>query len=438
MVCRQCGRTLPDQAKFCIGCGLPTQQAPTPQPPVAPIPPVRQSYVPTPETPSAALPRDTSYGGPEDQRPEDRSFQPGGPAPFSRQTGFQAQPYYGRPRQQDPAWARRGYDPARTASTFSPEPEPEQLVESRAPGRRSGYVPVGLRVLSVFLCILLVCSGLAATAIGALRWSYNSGQVKDTVNALDLRKIEIPMEDGTVLSLIPFLENQAGIDLEQDYGISDRQVDTVMDQPFVKDFVGDVISDYTDYLFFGASLNALSRNRVVDFFRENDQEIERYTGFSFREHEHDLSYGVGNYLEHYDLDALFDNSLHARELSEDYLREKTGVNLDLIRSLLSTWIPIASLALVLLFLILIFLTLLRSPRSALTGIGISFAVIGVLDLLASLGLRIWLNTQHIHLTSIFLRPFSSKLAIIGVLTLVLGVVLILLRVLLRKPVEEEL
>lgn len=414
MICRQCGKNLPDKAKFCIGCGLPTQQAASPQIPIQPAARPRQSE---------AIPAAISYTPQAPAWPEQ-------PELYAPQ-----QPAY-PPRQPDRLRSSGGQGLSPAGLSRALEPVDENIVESRRPGSRGRTVPVGLRILSVFLCILLVASGITLSALLALRWSYSPSQVKSLVNAVDLRSIEIPMEDGSTLKLIPFLENQAGIDLEKDYGVTDREVDTVLDQPFMKDFLGGVVSDYTDYLFFGASLNALTRNRMVDFFRENDREIERYTGFSFREHENDLIYTADSYLDHYDLDAIFDNSLHAREISEEYLQQQTGVNLDLIRSFLSTWIVAISAVLAVLLILLIFLTLFRSPRSAVLCIGVSFAVLGGLDLLAGLAGKLWLNTQKIELVKLALQPFLNKLSIIGIAVLVLGLMLVVARLFLRKPARD--
>ena len=427
MVCRQCGRKLPDHAKFCIGCGLPVQQpAKAPQAPVPPVSPTVQPPV-QPEFPARPSP------SPKPPVQPDYPVPPVPPAQPPRKPD-RAEREAARP-QMTPAYRQTvpSRAPEQAAPDYWDNPDQDQYVQS---SKRRRAVPVGLRILSIFLCVLLILSGFAATVIGALRLSYSPKQVKAMVHSVDLSSIDIPMNDGTSLSLIAFFENQTGIDLMRDYGITKGEMDAVLEQPFVKDFVGEVVSGYTDYLIFGTSLNALTRNRVVDFLRANDREIQQYTGFSFREHEHDLTQSVDEYLDHYDLDAIFDNSLHAREISSDYLKDLTGVDLDAVRFALSGSLLLLLGILLLILALLIFLCLLRSPRSAVISLGVSLAVIGVLDLLACLGWKIGMKHLPMDLLRVFIEPFFGKLLILGLAALAMGFILIILRLFMRAPSEE--
>lgn len=415
MVCRQCGRKLPDHAKFCIGCGLPVQQAARPQqapvPPSAlaaqtsvssdfpsgqnpaPQPPVRPEFPARPVPSQQARPELSEPPVPT-RLPKESQTVASRPSEVVVFAAPEAQPLR-KPDRGDRIEARPQMTTAYRQSAPSRPPEWPAPGYSDTPDRdlilsrkRRRTIPAGLRILSIFLCVLLILSGFAATVIGALRLSYSPKQVKSMIHSVDLSSIDIPMDDGSSLTLIGFFENQTGISLMRDYGITKSEMDTLLEQPFVTDFVVDVVTDYTDYLIFGASLNALTRNRVVDFLRTNDREIEQYTGFSFREHEHDVTQNTDEYLDHYDLDALFDDALRAREISADYLKDQTGVDLETVRFFLSGGLLILLGITLLILALLIFLCLLRSPRSAVLSIGVSFTVIGVLDLLAFLGGKI--------------------------------------------------
>ena len=293
----------------------------------------------------------------------------------------------------------------------------------------------GLRFLSVLLAILAVVTGLGASVLGALRLSYSPEAVKEAVRELDLTSLRIPMDNGLSLTLPEFYEDQTGADLEKDYGITEEEVNRVLEASFVKDFLGEVLADYTGALLNDEPLNPLSRNRVVDFFRANDAEIKNLTGFSFLAYEHDSR--SGTYRKHYDLDELFDGALEARVLDLDYIRQAAGLDVRDYTQYLARTLLIVSIAVTAALLLLQLIVYNRFLRCAFTAIGVSLMVLGCLDLLGA-GAGLFLLKKKLYpILYTLVQPFPQRLLMIGGIVLGAGLVVFLLRFAVRKPGEKK-
>lgn len=406
MQCRQCGMQIPNTAKFCIYCGAASQPA--------------ELKITEPTLPPNGNSNYPQAGG----QPARQPMSPGPALAYPPQPGavYGAQPT--QPNTPYPG-ASAG-QPARVRE----QEEPAGPVMQRK-------APFGLRLLSVVLCVLVVIVGLCTTLLAAFRWSFNPDALTELVYDLDPEEIRMPNENGDSITLAEFIDAQSEVDIEKEYGITHEELTRVISAPFVKNFVGSVLSDYADYFLNDAPLQPLTRDRVVDFLRENDYEIQRLTGYSFRDYEQDYNYYSDRYNEEYDLDSVFE-AVGSRNIDPAFLESKLGVDLGLVKFLLSGLLLALLIILSVILLVLIFLTLRRYMRSAMTRSGVSLVVLGGLDVVLGGGGMAALAITKLGIASAIVNPMLSKLLILGGILLVLGIVLILLRRAFRKPVKETL
>lgn len=403
MQCTYCGKQLPANVKFCTVCGMPVAgKAPDPDAGAVstapqPVVPIRTVSVSTDRA------RQSSAGQPYPA-----------PTPYRQAAG---QPYA--------AQARYGQDGRQAAPVYDPaDLSQRSIAQSR--------LSFGKSFLSVLLCILLVLFGLCASVLGVVRRTLDADRVRAAVEKIDVSAIKMPGEDGDTVSLGEFFEQAIEMDLNSAYGISADELERLLNASFVKSFVGERLGNYTAYLLGKEELHPLTRNEVVDFFRAHSNEIERITGYSFLDAERDLTnYYNGTYKTSYDLDSIFD-SLGAREIDEDFLRDQMGIGFGAVRGALSGTTLLILIGITALCLVLLFLILIRHLRSFFARAGISLTVLGGLDLLLGGGALLGLRVSKIELLYELLDPIFTGLLILGAALTVGGILMIVLRSCFRK------
>ena len=389
MFCPQCGKQLPDGAKFCAACGasltrVPTQAAqPVVQPVQAPVPPAV-----TPPVQSQPI---------------------------------QTPPVQAQPIQTQPVQAPVYPEAPQTPPPAAPDPNPvkESVVRTSPSG--------GLRVLSFLLCFLLLIMGLCTSLLGAARWELDPDRLYYRVLDLDLSQTTMPDENGESVPLAQYIQQVCKIDFQDEYGIDEAGLNRLLNAEFLKKFVADNLANYTDTLLRDAPLKPLTREKLVDFLRYNDKEIKNLTGFSFVDYEYAGQMDkINEYLDVYSLDGIF-NELGTRTLDESFLEENLGMHLDAVKTIFSLWVLLALCGVCLLLLILIFVVLHRYPRSAFGHSGGTLLILGILDLILGAGGMLALKITKLGTLERFANPMLIFLLIVGGALLLLGIVFLLIK-----------
>ena len=217
--------------------------------------------------------------------------------------------------------------PATPAAPQPPMPEPPRRVKAVRP---SG----GLKAVCIILCVLAALSGLLASVTGVVRTCFRADTVRALVEEADLSALQMTDASGREVSLADYIEQTCRIDFLQEYGIDRNELNTLLDQPFLKRYVGKLLAGYAVSLADGEEPEPLTRNGLVDFLRSNDQQIKQLTGFSFVEYEYAGRLGeIDEYLEEYSLDGIFQSLGFSQAepekmaLTADVIHNLTGVDL---------------------------------------------------------------------------------------------------------------
>lgn len=423
MICTKCGRTLPDGAKFCTFCGRQLR---------VPTPPAAESAPQTLPRPAAVFDPDVRYddvfsgttGAAAQAEPRQSPVQP---EPWNTPTQQNpSQPVY-LPRQNDPQFQTWGGAPAYGGAQPMPENPtvvPNMIGQTRVAGWK--------KAVSAFLCVFLVLSCLAAATVFAIRSAFNSETIRETINELDAREIEMQSPDGEILTLPEYIRKVLKSDMEKDYGINDRELTDLLNARFFKDYLADRLGNYADYLLGKDELDPLTEKEVANFLLHNSSEIYRITGYDYTDDIDSYVTEDGRTLyESEGVRTLFE-SIGRGTLDEQYLEASLGSGMKLLRFALSLpgQLILAGLALVL--LIVIFLILIGHGRSAFLHVGISLTVAGFLALAAGTAGMIALKIRKLDLLSAFLEKPSFRLILVGGILLVVGVAMIFLRLVFKK------
>ena len=321
--------------------------------------------------------------------------------------------------------------PATPAAPQPPMPEPPRRVKAVRP---SG----GLKAVCIILCVLAALSGLLASVTGVVRTGFRADTVRALVEEADLSGLRMTDSSGREVSLADYIEQTCRIDFLQEYGIDRNELNTLLDQPFLKRYVGKLLAGYAVSLADGEEPEPLTRNGLVDFLRSNDQQIKQLTGFSFVEYEYAGRLGeIDEYLEEYSLDGIFQSLGFSQAepekmaLTAGVIQNLTGVDLPgLGRTMKIVFLVCAILAPIL--LILVWVLLRKHLRSAFLQSGVALTALGVLDLAAGGIGMLAVNGTGMGLANLLADPLLIRLMIIGGVILVLGGALVILRRLVKK------
>lgn len=306
MFCDQCGKKLPDDARFCDVCGAPMHYAPL----VKPEPPVEVTELPVQDTltevAETAEPLETVM-------PE--------PAPGCEPI---PQPVYEPiPEAVYEPIPQPVYEPI-PAPDFAPMPqtvmpaEPEDRPEAPKPVKRR-KPHIGLRIpmqfLTFLLCLVLMASLIATVVLADLNRLTSAGGIKQIINTVLLpsaapasgrqvgaggvdaaepeQKPEAPMPDLGDLDLEGFDPGQLPEDIftgddpigalvewiveavEEQTGeelpVTKEQIQAVVEKSTVTDFIAEKVAGYADDYINGTANTTITTDEILDLIEENEQ-----------------------------------------------------------------------------------------------------------------------------------------------------------------------
>lgn len=252
MFCGQCGQSLPDGSKFCYLCGAVVSRS------------VQADAVPADE--------DVIVLGPEEDNP--------GASECSKDYVYNSDAVkidHVRVAAPIPAYANDGSDYPVLESEASGSDSKAETAPAAKPGSSVGRV-----LLSLLLSLVLVVFSLAAIIDAGLRCYLYSGSIENYLSGFAASSITLPGMDGQSISLEDFLEDITDGDFETLYGIPAEDAVAFFESDTFHDFLRDTAANYMNYFTKGGKLkNPLSKDMLLDFIEENDDEIYELTGYTF-------------------------------------------------------------------------------------------------------------------------------------------------------------
>ena len=331
MFCKKCGKPVSDTARFCAHCGEPLSLSCTEDAKLDGVEPV-PSEVPTraDRTDTAQINDETKtandpIGGSEsepttestteseregetrsEEDSSDLSVCPEPKAEPSAETSFQSESAPA-PEPSAPSGAaqtetktettvRSEEAKAETRSTNDiPKDTPRSCAEkapAEAPAKEKTppRVPIGLRILSALLCLLLFSFALSASFIGVFRPLLNSDTLIRAVENVKLSEISIGGE-SLAKAIYDACDDQK---LEQ-YHLTEQKIRRLLNDADIAPFLENTVKPYLSYILGETNeVPALDADDIVNAVRENEQAIFDATGYRMTEADYRVMRGQLN------------------------------------------------------------------------------------------------------------------------------------------------
>lgn len=255
MICEKCGQEMANDARFCCHCGAAAVKAAPAEESVHE--PKKQEDAPVAGIESSGKAGEAAAGTAMETGTSSETVMTEEPVPAEDPASEEATP--GSESQGD-------YN----------APPCSNPIETAAPERRSTpAVPVGLRILSALLCVILLVLSTGASAVGIARTLLNSEKAAEML--ADIRLSEVLIE-GVPLTQVIY--DRCDEEIKTQYGLTEEKIRRILERADLEDFTEKVAEPFFEYLFGETNrLRQVDVNAVVDAVRENEDLIYDITGY---------------------------------------------------------------------------------------------------------------------------------------------------------------
>ena len=148
-----------------------------------------------------------------------------------------------------------------------------------APDKNGGKV-----LLNNIICIVIMVGAVLALILSvSLRYIVNNDLLAETVKDTDLTQIEVRDDSGEKVPLDKWVYDKY-ID---DDRITVKNVDNVLNNPFIKDFLIEKIHGYQDFFMDEGEIVTVTSQDIVDLIDKNSDLLYREAGLNFLEPDKD-------------------------------------------------------------------------------------------------------------------------------------------------------
>lgn len=137
----------------------------------------------------------------------------------------------------------------------------------------------GVLINSIICSILLVISIISIVLTMSFRNIVNNNILVDTIKDVDLCSLEVQDESGKTVQLDEYIYNNY-ID---DDRISVQNVDNVLNDPFIKDFIIEKLEGYQDFCMDKGEMVYITSDDIVNLIDENSDLLFNEAGLQFLE-----------------------------------------------------------------------------------------------------------------------------------------------------------
>ena len=311
-----------------------------------------------------------------------------------------------------PPVANRQYDAPKTRES---KPEKKQRVYRKT--------PVGIRILSIFLCLLLFTFGSITILLASLRITFKEDHVRDACRDGSIADITV-YTDGKSRTLSEVIaENLVESDKSGSATIDRLKIEAVLRKAYVADFVETIATQYTNYLFNNQAPTKLNADEVIKFLERVSEDLNKECGYRISK----------SYLNEVKEKINGGNmSFLSIDSTGGAFKQKYGVDPHLFTLFVSVLAVIICAAVALVFLVLIIVINRKNLPAGLLFNGITLTVLGGIHLLMGAAALIFSMVKKIYIVSVLAKYFAIGMGSIGLAILVIGVLMIIFKKILSK------
>lgn len=486
MFCVNCGNEIEEGTKFCTRCGhkvpetqpspvnaarteenaVPeTVKAQAEEPVKEAVPEAAEVEIEAAEEPIEAQPQPETEIPPHEpvmaapvkpeqekkpeRQPERKPEAEKAPARESREAPArqpEGEPVYRQPVAQgayQPAQAAHQYEPAAAQAAHQYEPaaaqaahpvtvvvnqgtyQPEQQTAAKRGAKKppeTGKQRAASAAVSVILALLLFAFLTSATAVTILNVSLAPDSLTSTVQDMDVANMDI---SGVVGGEETTVADYA-YDLVRDMGwedISRRDVEEMVEKPFVANFVSEMSQEYMSALSGNGKSDGLNADRVVDYIKDHEDEIQEAAA--------DAGFEGELYFDYDRIEREVDDIV-GDKLEISSIEENNSLYFKLAKLVFSKVVFIGLWVVTALLCVLIILANKRRVSRALTYIGIPTLIIGLTALIASAAVSLFLDMDSKTLIKLLYSLAGNTVLMTGIIMTAIGVVFIAVRIIVRS------
>lgn len=439
MLCTKCGAQIADDAKFCTSCGAPTENQPEQTEP-APEPMPNENEAEGMETPEASVPEPEPVPMPEPE-PEPEPIpepvnEPEPQSPFEPkpQTSFEQvpqPPFEPMPQTSFEQMPQPPFEPMPQYTQYTPVPPvppmppmPANPKKEKQPKKKKKGVGVFGRILSVFLCIILILFLILAEAMSIVAALVTEKSIDGIINKIDLCDIVVADDDGRDVRLPEFILGCVE-DLKIE-GLNDLDEDDIkafLDSPVLKDSIIKVVNEYRAFFVDGKNGDGITSSKFFNFLEENEDEINRILS--------ELGHESLEMPDRGDVDELFDDTALG-DLSIREITDSVSNIVSLVRFLFSR------IFLVILWLITALLALLimvinrRQISSSLSYFGVALYIVGIIYCGVAIAAAVAKSITMSTLVSASLSVVILPVVIGGLSMLFAGTIMLIIKYIIKS------
>ena len=283
------------------------------------------------------------------------------------------------------------------------------------------YDGIERRFITGICCFCLILPLLMCSLSGALRLSYSEKKIDALLGKISVRETAFPsLYSAEEISLVDFLEEASGFDFENTAGISKKDLEILLEKQYFKDFLSTYLKSYSRFFFTGEEPLAFTRDDLVEFLKEHDDDFCEIIKFRFTypnpKTKERVMYTV-------DIDNAF-RDLGTDKVTLQWVEWKLGVNFKPVVRFLCIPLLILTSVLSIFFTVVI---LLINGKERATGFlvnGIVYAAIGFAFDAFSLGNLVGLAGTRGNILYLMESPFHKNVMIFGTVYLIFGIVML--------------
>lgn len=237
-------------------------------------------------------------------------------------------------------------------------------------------------ILSIFVSLLLILLGVAASAVFIVRQGLTQSAIESAVSKVEFAELKTGALSGSgnkKETLPELIYDSLSPQIQADMADRDATIATIEDiveEDYVRDFVAEKVNDYVTDILTDSGDGEITADEVVSFLKDNKKDLE----------------SLFNNDYHF-TDADFDEVeeyLTQNKILDDYrfskIRRTNRSTFDMIQRFSSYVVLAILLGLCVLFAVCLFF-INRKSGKAMIFIGISFVVIGILDCAFGIGIN---------------------------------------------------
>lgn len=359
--CTNCGASLEDKALFCTNCGT-------------------------------MLPKDASNGNATDENVSSNGTLYPTSAPAGETTVLS--------ECQNPMYGMSYAVPDRRA------PQTSYVREANVAMMKKQPSPLPIKILCIFLSFVFCVVLATASMLGIARSALSSEKLEEALSSVKMDDVEkLTVKDGDEeIPVSKYILDFCDDEVKEKYGLDEDKVMKVLKKTKANEFVGEILGDYAAYLVEGEELCELNSERVINWIRDNESDIERVIEYEFTESDYN------------ELKAQLDDSEVIKALSADELdsSSKTGISaVGNIRNGMSVVAYIAIIVLAVAVAALIALINRRKVRAVFTYVTVSATTVGGVFLVLTGGVYIIAGKLLPSIASTLISGFTEAMLLRG-------------------------